>query len=60
MLSEKDQLNYFKKEKEGEQRSISVGQKENEDLKISLYIHVKTIPWKFRIFNRKNSGVIHP
>ena len=43
MLSEKDQLNYFKKEKEGEQRSVSVGQKENADLKVSLYIHVKTI-----------------
>ena len=32
------------------------------DLKISLYvcIHVKTIPWKFRILNPKNSRVIYP
>ena len=60
MLSEKDQLNFFKKEEEGEQRSISVGQKEDADLKFSLYIYVKTIPRKFLIFNRKNSGVIHP
>ena len=30
------------------------------DLKISLVIHVdiKMIPWKFRILNSKNSGVI--
>ena len=34
----------------------------NADLKISLYIqiHIKIIPWKFRILNRKNSRVIHP
>ena len=32
----------------------------NADLKISLYVcvHIKTIPWKFRIPNPKNSGVI--
>ena len=32
------------------------------DLKISPYIqiHIKVIPWKFRILNHKNSRVIHP
>ena len=34
----------------------------NADLKISLYVrvHIKTIPWKFRIFYPKNSRVIYP
>ena len=34
----------------------------NADLKISLYVsvHIKTIPWKFRILNPKNSRVIYP
>ena len=34
----------------------------NADLKISLYIqiYIKIAPKKFRIFNRKNSWVIHP
>ena len=34
----------------------------NADLKISLYIlnHIKMIPWKFCILNRKNSRVIYP
>ena len=29
----------------------------NADLKISVYVyvHIKTIPWKFRILNPKNS-----
>ena len=33
----------------------------NADLKISLYIlnHIKMIPWKFCILNRKNSRVIY-
>ena len=32
------------------------------DLKISLYVgvHIKTIPWKFRILNPKDSRVIYP
>ena len=34
----------------------------NADLKISLYacVHVKIMPWKFRILNPKNSWVIYP
>ena len=34
----------------------------NAHLKISLYacVHIKTIPWKFRILNLKNSWVIYP
>ena len=34
----------------------------NTDLKMSLYVwvHLKTIPWKFRILNTKNSLVIYP
>ena len=37
-------------------------QETNTVLKISLYIliHLKIIPWKFRVLNRKNSRVIHP
>ena len=29
----------------------------NADLKVSLYVHLKTIPWKFRILNPNNSQV---
>ena len=34
----------------------------NTDLKISLYIwvHIKTIPWKFRFLNPNNSRIICP
>ena len=34
----------------------------NADLKISLYVcvHIKTIPWKFRILNPENSRVVCP
>ena len=34
----------------------------NADLKISLYvcIDIKVLPWKFRIFNPKNSRAICP
>ena len=34
----------------------------NADLKISLYVwvHIKTVTWKFRILNPRNSGIICP
>ena len=33
----------------------------NADLKISLYVrvHIKLIPWKFRLLNPENSEVIY-
>ena len=39
----------------------SVWRYTHADFKISLYVcvHIKTMPWKFSIFNLKNSGTIY-